>query len=123
MRMNLQSTTGKKLDTCTWAWGCIQSPETWAGSLTRTDGPVNNLILPVRIAEVTLSSMFVTDYLCPMFQLKSVGDLVVSVFAGMHGRSKSFYQLILNLSYSHLCYVCDGLRDIYVAHSRAGGQI
>ncbi|KAG8710930.1 hypothetical protein FRC08_016541 [Ceratobasidium sp. 394] len=93
VRRKLES-TGRKLNTCTWSWGCIQSPDSWAGALVAASGPVNNLTIPVQLLpQEQLPSIFVTDYLCPVFQLKSTGDLIVSVFSGTFTMCAIMYEI------------------------------
>lgn len=71
---------------CTWAWGCLKVPHFWAGSLMAKDGPVNNLTIPLDIPPGKRNAtIFVTNYLCPKFRVKAVGNLIVSVFSGTFG--------------------------------------
>ncbi|KAG8683727.1 hypothetical protein FRC09_015892 [Ceratobasidium sp. 395] len=96
MRRDLEVNTGRKLDIYTWSWGCVQSPNSWAGSLTAMNGLVNNLTIPIQASlDEQSPSVFVTDYLCPVFQLKSTSDLIVSVFSGTFAMCATVYGIFL----------------------------
>ncbi|QRW13344.1 hypothetical protein RhiLY_12343 [Ceratobasidium sp. AG-Ba] len=65
-----------------WGWGHTKNLNiSWAMALTSTDEPVNNITLPIRISSPP-PSVIDMMYLCPQYQIKSWGSLIVSVFTG-----------------------------------------
>jgi hypothetical protein len=91
-----KSHPGEGIDNvCSWAWGCIQTPNTtWAQALTSTNELVNNLTLPIAPKSPILPSVLDIVYVCPRYERKSWGNLLMSVFIGKfalpHRRSRGW---------------------------------
>ncbi|QRV84720.1 hypothetical protein RhiJN_26786 [Ceratobasidium sp. AG-Ba] len=69
--------------TPSWGWGYTSNVNvSWAMALRSTDEPVNNITLPIIILSPPAPSVIDMMYLCPQYQIKSWGSLIVSVFTG-----------------------------------------
>ncbi|KAG8790127.1 hypothetical protein FRC12_012731 [Ceratobasidium sp. 428] len=65
---------------CCWGWGCTRNvSESWAQALTSTNS-FHNLTLPIKGPPPR--SVLAMVYLCPQYQMKSWGSVVVAVFTG-----------------------------------------
>ncbi|KAG8692757.1 hypothetical protein FRC08_009555 [Ceratobasidium sp. 394] len=79
---------------CSWGWGCAPSFNvTWAQALTSTDQPVNNLTLPLSLPSPLPPSVVDMVYLCPQYQLKSWGSLLIAVFTGTFTMYVTIYEI------------------------------
>ncbi|KAG8790875.1 hypothetical protein FRC12_010799 [Ceratobasidium sp. 428] len=69
--------------TCSWGWGCTPNFNiSWAQALISTSSPVNNITLPITLPSPLPPSVIDMVYLCPQYQIKSWGSLVIDVFTG-----------------------------------------
>jgi hypothetical protein len=68
---------------CSWSRGCASLNTTWAQALTGTNDPYHNISLPIILPSPVPPSVIDITYLCPIYVRKSLGNLLVSVFAGM----------------------------------------
>ncbi|KAG9122088.1 hypothetical protein FRC07_001680 [Ceratobasidium sp. 392] len=71
---------------------------TWSQALTDTDEPVKNITLPVILPPNYGPSVFDINYLCPVYQRKSWGSLVISVFTGTLSMLATVYGLFVWLA-------------------------
>ncbi|KAG9122087.1 hypothetical protein FRC07_001679 [Ceratobasidium sp. 392] len=71
---------------------------TWAQTLTSTDKPVNNITLPVILPPDFGPPVFDINYLCPAYQRKSWGSLIISVFIGTLSMLATVYGLFVWLA-------------------------
>ncbi|KAG9076420.1 hypothetical protein FRC06_009516 [Ceratobasidium sp. 370] len=79
---------------CSWGWGCAPSFNvTWAQALTSTDQPVNNLTLPITLPAPLPPSVVDMVYLCPQYQLKTWGSLLIAVFTGTFTMYVTLYEI------------------------------
>ncbi|KAG9075681.1 hypothetical protein FRC06_009956, partial [Ceratobasidium sp. 370] len=80
--------------TPSWGWGYAPGHNTsWAQALTSTDQPVNNITLPITLTAPLPPSVIDIMYLCPQYQLKSWGSLLMVVFTGTFTTYASLYGL------------------------------
>ncbi|KAG8743556.1 hypothetical protein FRC12_015027 [Ceratobasidium sp. 428] len=81
--------------TCTWGWGCING--TWTDALLRQD-PVQNISrgLPLELFNgTTYPTVIDVKYVCPVFQRKTIGSLLVSVFIGTFSMYTALYGVFM----------------------------
>ncbi|KAG8795615.1 hypothetical protein FRC12_011961 [Ceratobasidium sp. 428] len=79
---------------CSWGWGCSPGFNTsWAQALTSTDQPVNNLTLPITLPSPLPPSVIDMVYLCPQYQLKSWGSLLLAIFTGVFTMYVTAYEV------------------------------
>ncbi|CAE6484021.1 unnamed protein product [Rhizoctonia solani] len=68
--------------TCTWGWGCLNG--TWTDALRNNDPAAVNITngLPFSTFNNPYPTVIDVDFVCPVFQTKQPGPLLVSVFVG-----------------------------------------
>ncbi|KAG8742212.1 hypothetical protein FRC10_001791 [Ceratobasidium sp. 414] len=81
--------------TCTWGWGCING--TWTDALLNQD-PAQNISrgLPLSLFNGSVSPTVIdVKYVCPVFQQKPIGSLLVSVFIGTFSMYTALYGVFM----------------------------
>ncbi|CEL57353.1 hypothetical protein RSOLAG1IB_02092 [Rhizoctonia solani AG-1 IB] len=82
-------------NTCAWGWDCVNG--TWTKALLENDSSVHSITnnLPLATFNNASSTVIDVDYVCPVFETKPTGGLLVSVFVGTFTMYTALYGIFI----------------------------